>query len=56
MRVDLPAPGVAGGSIPTVRSPLMLDGAAMVAGAHPPRLGEHTDEVLADPAWIGHNR
>ena len=56
MRVDLPAPSVAGGSVPTVRSPLMLDGVAMVAGSAPPRLGEHTDEVLADPAWIGQNR
>ncbi|PSC03333.1 CoA transferase [Alsobacter soli] len=53
MRVDLPAPHAAAGSIPSIRSPLMLDGEPMVAARPSPRLGEHTAEVLADPAWTG---
>ncbi|WP_460448400.1 CaiB/BaiF CoA transferase family protein [Alsobacter sp. SYSU BS001988] len=53
MRVDLPCPDAAGGSIPTIRSPLVLDGEPMVAGRASPRLGQHTDEVLSDPAWTG---
>jgi len=53
MRVDLPAPAAAGGSIPSVRSPIMMDGDAMAADRPSPQLGEHTDEVLNDPAWGG---
>jgi crotonobetainyl-CoA:carnitine CoA-transferase CaiB-like acyl-CoA transferase len=51
MKVDLPSDAAAGGSIPSVRSPLILDGQPQVAARPSPRLGEHTDEVLADPAW-----
>ncbi|WP_293868271.1 CaiB/BaiF CoA-transferase family protein [uncultured Alsobacter sp.] len=53
MKVELDAPHVAGGTMPTLRSPLMLDGEAQVSRRPPPRLGEHTDDVLADPAWGG---
>lgn len=53
MKVELEAPHVAGGTVPTLRSPLMLDGEAQVSHRPPPRLGEHTDDVLADPAWGG---
>jgi crotonobetainyl-CoA:carnitine CoA-transferase CaiB-like acyl-CoA transferase len=51
VRVDLPAPEAKGGTIPTLRSPIVLDGEPMVAERPSPRLGAHTDEVLADPAW-----
>jgi crotonobetainyl-CoA:carnitine CoA-transferase CaiB-like acyl-CoA transferase len=30
-----------------------MDGAPLVAERPSPRLGEHTEEVLRDPAWIG---
>jgi crotonobetainyl-CoA:carnitine CoA-transferase CaiB-like acyl-CoA transferase len=53
MRLDLPDAAAAAGSIPTVRSPLVIDGAALLARQAAPRLGQHTDEVLADPAWGG---
>ncbi len=51
MKVDLPSEAAAGGSIPSVRSPLILDGQPQFAGRAAPRLGEDTAEVLADPAW-----
>jgi crotonobetainyl-CoA:carnitine CoA-transferase CaiB-like acyl-CoA transferase len=51
MRLDLPAPAAKGGTIPTVRSPILMDGAPLVAERPSPRLGEHTDDVLNDPAW-----
>ena len=51
MKVDLPSAAAAGGSIPSVRSPLVLDGKPQVSRRPSPRLGEHTTEVLGDPAW-----
>jgi crotonobetainyl-CoA:carnitine CoA-transferase CaiB-like acyl-CoA transferase len=53
IRVDLAAPQAKGGTIPTLRSPIVMDGEAMVAERPSPRLGAHTDEVLRDPAWGG---
>ena len=47
MRLDLPASDVRGGTAPTQRAPIRLDGAGMVAEHAAPRLGEHTHEVLA---------
>ncbi len=38
---------IAHGTIPGVRMPILFDGAPMVADRPCPRLGEHTDEVLA---------
>jgi crotonobetainyl-CoA:carnitine CoA-transferase CaiB-like acyl-CoA transferase len=35
-----------GGVVPSVRSPLMLNGEGMMAGSASPRLGEHTHQVL----------
>jgi crotonobetainyl-CoA:carnitine CoA-transferase CaiB-like acyl-CoA transferase len=37
-----------GGEVPSVRSPVMLNGEGMMAGAASPRLGEHTREVLEE--------
>jgi len=47
MRLDLPASDVRGGTAPTQRAPIRLDGAGMVAERAAPRLGEHTHEILA---------
>ena len=52
MRIDLPSPAAKGGAIPSVRSPIVLDGKPMAATRPSPRLGEHTDEVLSDPSWV----
>jgi crotonobetainyl-CoA:carnitine CoA-transferase CaiB-like acyl-CoA transferase len=52
MRIDLPSQAAKGGAIPSVRSPIVLDGQPMTAGRPSPRLGEHTDEVLSDPSWM----
>jgi crotonobetainyl-CoA:carnitine CoA-transferase CaiB-like acyl-CoA transferase len=48
MRIDLPATGAAGGTVPSVRAPIRLDGEAMAAPTAAPRLGEHTQGVLAE--------
>jgi crotonobetainyl-CoA:carnitine CoA-transferase CaiB-like acyl-CoA transferase len=53
LRVDLPAPHAKGGTIPGLRSPIVLDGEPMTADRRAPRLGEDQDEVLSDPAWGG---
>ena len=48
LRLDLPASGAAGGTVPSVRTPIVLDGEAMAAASAAPRLGEHTAGVLAE--------
>jgi crotonobetainyl-CoA:carnitine CoA-transferase CaiB-like acyl-CoA transferase len=48
MRLDLPATGARGGSAPSVRSPLVIDGEPAAAETAAPRLGEHTDAVLSE--------
>ncbi len=52
MKIDLPAPHAKGGAIPSVRSPIVMNGQPMAAERPSPRLGEHTDEVLSDPSWM----
>ena len=47
MRMELPATGVRGGTAPAVRSPMVMDGEGLVADRAAPRLGEHTEAVLA---------
>ncbi len=48
MRIDLPDGGAASGTVPSVRSPIVLDGLAMAAPTAAPRLGEHTQLVLTE--------
>ena len=48
MRLDLPATGARGGTAPSVRSPILIDGEPAVAAMAAPRLGEHSDEVLGE--------
>jgi crotonobetainyl-CoA:carnitine CoA-transferase CaiB-like acyl-CoA transferase len=45
MRVDLPASGIAGGSVPSVRSPFRFSDAELALSRASPRLGEHTDQL-----------
>jgi crotonobetainyl-CoA:carnitine CoA-transferase CaiB-like acyl-CoA transferase len=52
MRIDLPSSAARGGAIPSVRSPIVMDGKPMSASRPSPGLGEHTDEVLSDPSWM----
>ncbi len=53
MRLDLAAPEAEAGSIPSVASPVVIDGRRMAAERPSPRLGAHTEEVLRDPDWGG---
>lgn len=45
MRVDLPAPGIAGGTVPSVRTPIRFSAAELALGRPSPGLGQHTEEV-----------
>jgi crotonobetainyl-CoA:carnitine CoA-transferase CaiB-like acyl-CoA transferase len=45
MRLEIPAAGVAGGTLPGLRSPLKLSGSPLQVGRPAPRLGEHTECV-----------
>lgn len=51
MRLDLPDDAAAAGSVPGVRTPLMINGKPMAHDKPSPRLGQHADEVAGDPAW-----
>jgi crotonobetainyl-CoA:carnitine CoA-transferase CaiB-like acyl-CoA transferase len=51
MQID--RPGARGGSVPGVRSPIVIDGVPAAAPLPSPALGAHTSEVLADPCWGG---
>jgi len=53
IRRDLAAPAARGGRIPTVASPIVMDGVRQVSARPSPRLGEHNLDVLQDPAWGG---
>ena len=53
MRLDLPSAAAAGGLIPGVRTPLMIDGVPAAHARPSPRVGEHQTDVLADPNWSG---
>lgn len=53
IKVDLPSAAAKAGHIPTVASPIVMDGVRQVAERTSPRLGEHADEILNDPAWGG---
>lgn len=51
MRLDLVDAAAKGGSVPSIRSPIVLDGEPAVARRRSPELGADTTDVLADPAW-----
>jgi crotonobetainyl-CoA:carnitine CoA-transferase CaiB-like acyl-CoA transferase len=52
MRLDLSSDAAAGGSIPGVRTPLVIDGIPAAHAKPSPRVGEHQVEVLSDPNWV----
>ena len=51
LRRDLPAPAARAGSIPSVASPIVIDGVRQVSARPSPGLGEHHAEILNDPNW-----
>ncbi|MGH8735089.1 MAG: CoA transferase [Burkholderiales bacterium] len=56
MRLDLPDAAAKGGSVPSIRSPIVFDGEPAVALRASPELGVDTADVLSDPAWGGASR
>jgi crotonobetainyl-CoA:carnitine CoA-transferase CaiB-like acyl-CoA transferase len=48
MQLNLPSEAAKGGSIPGVRTPIMLDREPMASPRAAPRLGEHTQDVLRE--------
>jgi crotonobetainyl-CoA:carnitine CoA-transferase CaiB-like acyl-CoA transferase len=48
MRIDRPSAAAKAGSIPGVRTPIMINGNPAAAERPAPRLGEHTAEVLRE--------
>ncbi|WP_299812012.1 CaiB/BaiF CoA-transferase family protein [uncultured Roseibium sp.] len=48
LKVELPANGVAGGSVASVRTPIKFRNASLVLERAAPGLGEHTQEILAE--------
>ena len=48
MRIDRPSAAAKGGTIPGVRTPIIIGGSAMAAERPAPRLGEHTAEILRE--------
>lgn len=51
LRRDLPAPAAKAGSIPSVASPIVIDGVRQASSRPSPGLGEHQAEILNDPNW-----
>ena len=48
MRLDLPSKAAKRGSIPGVRTPIVIDGKPMASPNTAPKLGQHTQEVLKE--------
>jgi glutaryl-CoA transferase len=48
MRIDPPSACAQSGTIPGVRTPIMIDGKAMAAQRPAPQLGEHSAEILRE--------
>jgi len=48
MQIKLPSKAAKGGSIPGVRTPIVMDGEPMASPRPAPRLGEHTTEILKE--------
>ena len=48
MRLDLPDAAAARGTIPGVRTPVVLNGVPLASGRAAPRLGEHSAEILRE--------
>ena len=53
IRRDLASESAKGGTIPTVASPIVIDGVRMVSSRPSPGLDEHHADILHDPNWGG---
>ncbi|RYC33543.1 CoA transferase [Lichenibacterium minor] len=53
MALELDNPLAEGGTTPGIRSPIVMDGVRLASPRPAPNLGQHADEILADPAWGG---
>ena len=53
LRIDLPSKDAKGGTSPSVRAPMKIDGWNAHADFAAPRLGQHTDEVLGELGLSG---
>jgi crotonobetainyl-CoA:carnitine CoA-transferase CaiB-like acyl-CoA transferase len=53
MRIDPINARAKGGTTPGLRTPIVIDGEPAASSRASPGLGEHTDDVLSDPAWGG---
>jgi crotonobetainyl-CoA:carnitine CoA-transferase CaiB-like acyl-CoA transferase len=53
VKVELASAAAKAGTIPTVASPIVMDGVRQVSPRPSPRLGEHENEIMSDPAWGG---
>ena len=53
MRIDPMNPRAKGGTTPGLRTPIVIDGMPAASSRASPGLGEHTEDVLSDPAWGG---
>jgi crotonobetainyl-CoA:carnitine CoA-transferase CaiB-like acyl-CoA transferase len=51
MRVDIPSDAASGGTIPGVRTPIVMNGVPMVSPRPAPQLGEHEADVKNDKEW-----
>jgi crotonobetainyl-CoA:carnitine CoA-transferase CaiB-like acyl-CoA transferase len=52
MKLDLPSKAAKDGTIPGVRTPIVIDGWRAASEQPSPRLGQHTAEILGE---IGEN-
>jgi crotonobetainyl-CoA:carnitine CoA-transferase CaiB-like acyl-CoA transferase len=48
MKLDIPSADAKSGTIPGIRTPIMIDGAPMAAPRPAPKLGEHTADILRE--------
>ena len=48
MKLDLPSKAAKNGSIPGVRTPIVIDGWRAASENPAPLLGQHTDEILKE--------
>lgn len=53
VKVELASDVAKAGHIPTIASPIVMDGVRQVSPRPSPRLGEHAADILNDPAWGG---
>ena len=53
LAMDVPNARAAKGTTPGLRAPITINGKPMASDRPAPALGEHTQDVLADPTWGG---